>query len=73
MFSVDFHSYVTMNHRPNSHIQQKQVLATPGRLLDLMERKTVSLATIQNVVMDEADEMLNMGFTYDHLKRDYVL
>ena len=25
MFSVDFHSYVTMNHRPNSHIQQKQV------------------------------------------------
>lgn len=28
-----------------------------------MERKTVSLATIQNVVMDEADEMLNMGFT----------
>lgn len=28
-----------------------------------MERKTVSLSTIQNVVMDEADEMLNMGFT----------
>lgn len=39
------------------------IVATPGRLLDLMERKTVSLATIQNVVMDEADEMLNMGFT----------
>ena len=39
------------------------IVATPGRLLDLMERKTVSLSTIQNVVMDEADEMLNMGFT----------
>lgn len=39
------------------------IVATPGRLLDLMERKTVSLATIKNVVMDEADEMLNMGFT----------
>lgn len=25
MFSFDFHSYVAMNHRPNSHIQQKQV------------------------------------------------
>lgn len=39
------------------------IVATPGRLLDLMERKTVSLSTIRNVVMDEADEMLNMGFT----------
>lgn len=39
------------------------IVATPGRLLDLMERKTVSLTTIKNVVMDEADEMLNMGFT----------
>ncbi|MDR0892817.1 MAG: DEAD/DEAH box helicase [Mediterranea sp.] len=39
------------------------IVATPGRLLDLMERKTVSLTTIRNVVMDEADEMLNMGFT----------
>ena len=39
------------------------IVATPGRLLDLMERRTVSLGTIENVVMDEADEMLNMGFT----------
>ncbi len=41
------------------------IVATPGRLLDLMKRKTVSLATIRNVVMDEADEMLDMGFSED--------
>lgn len=41
------------------------IVATPGRLLDLMNRKTVSLADIRNVVMDEADEMLNMGFSED--------
>ena len=39
------------------------IVATPGRLIDLMQRRTVSLSTIHNVVMDEADEMLNMGFT----------
>lgn len=39
------------------------VVATPGRLLDLMNRKTVNLNSIRNVIMDEADEMLNMGFT----------
>ena len=39
------------------------VVATPGRLLDLMNRNTVNLDAVKNVIMDEADEMLNMGFT----------
>lgn len=38
------------------------VVATPGRLLDLMNRKTVDLQGVHNVILDEADEMLNMGF-----------
>ena len=41
------------------------IVATPGRLLDLMHRGAVSLQTVQNVVMDEADEMLDMGFSED--------
>ena len=39
------------------------IIATPGRLIDLMERKVARLDTVADVVMDEADEMLNMGFT----------
>ena len=38
------------------------VVATPGRLLDLMGRGVVNLSGVTNVVLDEADEMLNMGF-----------
>ena len=39
------------------------IVATPGRLIDLINRKTVSLANVHTVVLDEADEMLHMGFT----------
>ena len=39
------------------------IVATPGRLIDLMERGVASLDEVQTVVLDEADEMLNMGFT----------
>jgi len=39
------------------------IVATPGRLVDLMERKVADLSHVQNVVLDEADEMLNMGFS----------
>lgn len=41
------------------------VVATPGRLIDLLERKAISLADMKYVVLDEADEMLNMGFRED--------
>lgn len=41
------------------------IVATPGRLLDLINREAVSLNAVKYVVMDEADEMLNMGFLDD--------
>jgi len=41
------------------------VVATPGRLIDLIERKAINLEEIKYVVLDEADEMLNMGFRED--------
>ena len=41
---------------------QQIIIATPGRLIDLIERKAVKLDQLQFLVLDEADEMLNMGF-----------
>lgn len=41
------------------------IVATPGRLMDLLGRKVVNLADIKYLVLDEADEMLNMGFKED--------
>jgi len=41
------------------------IVATPGRLIDLLSRKVVDLTAIKYVVLDEADEMLNMGFKED--------
>jgi ATP-dependent RNA helicase DeaD len=41
------------------------IVATPGRLIDLIDRKAINLSTIKYVVLDEADEMLNMGFKED--------
>ncbi|HIU39391.1 MAG TPA: DEAD/DEAH box helicase [Candidatus Limisoma intestinavium] len=41
------------------------IVATPGRLLDLIKRKTVNLSGVHTVILDEADEMLNMGFLDD--------
>lgn len=41
------------------------IVATPGRLIDLLERKALNLEEVPYVVLDEADEMLNMGFRED--------
>ena len=52
------------------------VVATPGRLIDLMHRGVVKLDDVHNVVLDEADEMLNMGFSesineiFEHLPKE---
>lgn len=47
--------------KKNPHI----VVATPGRLLDLLNRRALSLNHIKTLILDEADEMLNMGFKDD--------
>jgi ATP-dependent RNA helicase DeaD len=41
------------------------IIATPGRMLDHLNRKTISLSAVRLVVLDEADEMLDMGFRED--------
>lgn len=41
------------------------LVATPGRLLDLVNQRAVSLAEVETIVLDEADQMLDMGFIHD--------
>merc|ERR1711879_851769 len=38
------------------------IVATPGRLIDLVKRKAVDLSQVKTIILDEADEMLSMGF-----------
>lgn len=41
------------------------IVATPGRMMDMMRRKMVDISQISYCILDEADEMLNMGFYED--------
>ena len=57
-----------VNQRPQVDMLRKGIdilIATPGRLLDLMNQKHLSLDKIQYFVLDEADRMLDMGFIHD--------
>ncbi len=56
----DFHRQ-TVALRRGAHV----VIATPGRVLDHMRRGTIDLSNLVSVVLDEADEMLDMGFAED--------
>ena len=52
-------------HMSKPHVSYSQYITVgrePGELIDLIERKVAKLETITDVVMDEADEMLNMGW-----------
>ena len=48
------------------------VVATPGRLLDLVQQKAIDLSTVQVLILDEADRMLDMGFIHD-MKKIFAL
>ena len=55
-----------INRQLNALRKKPQIIVgTPGRLMDHMRRKTIRLHQIKTVVLDEADEMLNMGFIED--------
>lgn len=48
-----------LKHKP------QVIVATPGRLIDHLNRKTISLGTVRTVILDESDRMLDMGFVRD--------
>ncbi|MDR1624627.1 MAG: DEAD/DEAH box helicase [Tannerellaceae bacterium] len=74
---TDYTKYTGLRHcviyggvKQNSQVNQLKtgidiLVATPGRLLDLMNQRIISLDTICHFVLDEADRMLDMGFIHD--------
>ena len=59
----DFDKQVASLQRP-THI----VVATPGRLIDLFQKKALTLLNVKHLILDEADEMLSMGFKKELVK-----
>ncbi len=53
------------NQRQKIQNKAQIIVATPGRLLDFIRRKVIDLSKVAYLVLDEADEMLNMGFQED--------
>lgn len=65
---ADINNQIQRLKRP-THV----VVATPGRLMDLIKREAIDLTRVKHVVLDEADEMLSMGFKQDmHYILGYV-
>ncbi|TAK65826.1 MAG: DEAD/DEAH box helicase [Bacteroidetes bacterium] len=56
---------VSINNQARKMKTTNIIVATPGRLIDLLDRNVVRLDTIKNLVLDEADRMLDMGFIPD--------
>ena len=63
--TLEVYGGVSINNQirkvPSAHI----IVATPGRLCDLMDRRVIDLSTVKTAVLDEADRMLDMGFIKD--------
>ncbi len=63
--STAIYGGVSLNPQANALRSAEIVVATPGRLLDHMERKSIDLSCVTHVILDEADRMLDMGFLPD--------
>src|SRR3989338_8753814 len=62
---VTVYGGVSINPQIHSLIKADVVVATPGRILDHLQRRTINLSRVKILVLDEADKMLDMGFIED--------
>jgi ATP-dependent RNA helicase DeaD len=62
---VEVYGGVSIQNQINKLRTANIIVATPGRLIDLLDRRAVRLETVKHLVLDEADRMLDMGFIRD--------